>query len=195
MEISEEFYTHVDKVAKSTSYKWTDLDWEDIRQDMWVHFLERPNEMWKILEDDTNTRDKKLRRVGTQVAVAELHGYEQYSGQYIYGRDEVRAMLELGIPFKNADLGTATERVDLSLALMELRDSNLAQFTLLTDRYFKGEYDSTPAKRKMMERALDNITQLMNQVHNFNEFTYEDGLGARTVLSNSASVGITGEWS
>lgn len=194
MEISEEFYAHVDKVAKSASYKWADLDWEDIRQDMWVHFLERPNEMDRILEDDHETRDKKLRRVATQVAVAEVHGYEQYSGQYIYGRDEVRSLLELGVPFRRDDMGTATERTDLSLALVQMQGTNKAQFHILTDRYYKGVYDSTPANRKLMERALDTTTLLMNQIHNIREYTYHSGPGARQVLSNTTSVAITGSW-
>lgn len=193
MEISEEFYTHVDKVAKSASYKWADLDWEDIRQDMWVHFLERPNEIDRILEDDHETRDKKLRKVAAQAAVAEIHGYEQYSGQYVYGRDEVRGMLELGIPFKSEDLGTVTERTDLSLALVELKDTNPAQFKVLTDRYFKGEYNSTDAARKMMERALDKTTLLMNRIHNTREWTFEGGPGSRQVHSNNRAGWITND--
>lgn len=194
MEISEEFYAHVDKVAKSASYRWEDLYWEDIRQDIWVHFLERPNEMDKILEDDHETRDKKLRRVATQVAVAEIHGYEQYSGQYIYGRDEVRSLLELGVPLRRDDMGTATERTDLSLALVELKETNKAQFGVLTNRYFKGVYEGTDANYKMMERALDKVTLLMNQIHNIREYTYHSGPGARQALSNSTSVAITGSW-
>lgn len=194
MEISEEFYAHVEKVAKSTSYKWTDLDWEDIRQDMWVWLMENVPQLEQYQEDSYDDRDKKLRRVGTQVAVAEIHGYEQYSGQYIYGRDEVRSLLELGVPLQRDDMGTATERSDLSMALMEMRDTNKAQFEVLTNRYFKGVYESTDANYKMMERALDKVTLLMNQIHNFNEYTYENGPGARKVLSNSTSLAITGSW-
>lgn len=194
MEISEEFYDHVEKVAKSASYKWEDLDWEDIRQDIWVWLMENIPQLEQYQEDTYDDRDKKLRRVATQVCVAEIHGYEQYSGQYLYGRDEVRGMLEQGVPFKSEHMGTATERADLTLALTELKEHNLAQFTVITDRYFKGEYDSTPAKRKMMERGLDNLTQLMNRIHNFNEYTYQDGIGARKVLSNSTSLAITGSW-
>lgn len=193
MKISEEFYAHVEKVAKSTSYKWTDLDWEDIRQDMWVHFLERPNEMDRIFGDDHDTRDKKLRRVGTQVAVAEIHGYEQYSGQYIYGKDEVKGLLRSGA-LLDSDMGTLTERTDLSLAMEALKETNPSYFTLLVDNYV---YDKsmTEAQFKTIVKALTKLTLLMNQIHNFNEYTYENGPGARTVLSNSASIGITGEWS
>lgn len=195
MEISEEFYAHVDKVAKSTSYKWTDLDWEDIRQDMWVYLLERPGEYGRMVEDSWDDCDKKLRRIGSQVAVATLNAYELYSGQYVYGRDEVRGLLEEGVPFNNEDIGTVTERTDLTLALLDLKETNPAQFELITNRYFKGWYDSSISSVKMMmQRGLDNLTLKMNQVHNAREYTYESGPGARKVLSNSTSVAITGGW-
>lgn len=192
MEISQEFYDKVDKVAKSTSYKWEDLDWEDIRQDMWVHLLERPNQLDIILEDDWDTVDKKLRRIGTQVAVEEIHGYEQYSGQYVYGKDEVKGLLRSGA-LLDSNFGTLTERTDLSLAMEALKEGNPSYFTLLVDNYV---YDKamTEAQFKTIVKALSKLTLLMNQVHNFNEYTYEDGPGARRVLSNSTSVAITGSW-
>ncbi len=192
MEISQEFYDKVDKVAKSTSYKWEDLDWEDIRQDMWVHLLERPNQFDIILEDDWDTVDKKLRKIGSQVAVAEVHGYEQYSGQYVYGKDEVKGLLRSGA-LLDSNFGTLTERTDLSLAMEALKESNPSYFTLLVDNYV---YDKamTEAQFKTIVKALSKLTVLMNQVHNFNEYTYEDGPGARQVFSNSTSVAITGSW-
>lgn len=192
MEITEEFYVHVDKVAKSTSYKWEDLDWEDIRQDMWVHFLERPNEMDRIHADDYETRDKKLRRVGTQVAVAQIHGYEQYSGQYIYGTDEVRGLLRAGVVLKS-DAGTLTERMDLSLAMMELKDSNISYFNIIVDKYVH-ELELTDSQQKTLLRGVNKLTLLMNQIHNIREYTYHSGPGARQVFSNSTSVAITGSW-
>lgn len=192
MEITEGFYAHVEKVAKSTSYKWTDLNWEDIRQDMWVHFLERPNEMDRILEDDYETRDKKLRKVGSQVAVAEVHGYEQWSGQYIYGTDEVRGWLRENIILKSDD-SVSSERLDLSLAMMELKETHKSYFDVIIDRYVH-ERELNGAARKRLTLAVEKLTLLMNQIHNFNEYTYEDGPGARKVLSNSTSVAITGSW-
>lgn len=193
MEISQEFYDKVDKVAKSTSYKWEDLDWEDIRQDMWVHLLERPNQFDIILEDDWDTVDKKLRRIGTQVAVEEIHGYQQYSGQYVYGKDEVRQFLERGRFFKTDDMETATERADMSLAMLELKDTNPSYFDVIVDKYVHHE-EVKDNKAVTLFRALDKLTLLMNQIHNFNEYTYEDGPGARQVFSNSTSVAITGSW-
>lgn len=192
MEITEEFYQKVDKVAKSTAYKWTDLDWEDIRQDMWVWMLDNPNEYTKLMEDDWDTRDKKLRKIGSQVAVAEVHGYEQYSGQYIYGTDEVRGWLRENIILKSDD-SVISERLDLSLAMMELNETNKSYFSVIIDRYVH-ERELNGAERKRLTLAVEKLTLLMNQIHNFNEYTYEDGPGARKVLSNSTSVAITGSW-
>lgn len=192
MEITQEFYEHVDKVAKSTSYRWADLNWEDIRQDMWVYLLERPAEYDRMVEDEWETRDKKLRRVGSQVAVAEVHGYEQYSGQYIYGTDEVRGLLRAGVVIKT-DAGTVTERMDMSLAMMELKETNPSYFNVIVDRYVH-ERELNGAERKRLSLATDKLTLLMNQIHNIREYTYHSGPGARQVLSNSTSVAITGSW-
>jgi hypothetical protein len=192
VDISEEFYLKVDKVAKSTSYKWDDLDWEDIRQDIWVHLFERPNQLELILQDEWDTVDKKLRKIGSQVAVAEIHGYEQYSGQYVYGKDEVKAMLSGGMLVKD-DMGTATERTDLMLALLELKDVNPSYFEVLIDNYVHDK-SMTDAQFKRISRALVKLTLIMNQIHNVREFTYHSGPGARRVLSNSTSVAITGSW-
>lgn len=185
MEISEEFYAHVDKVAKSTSYKWTDLDWEDIRQDMWVWLMENPTQLEQYQEDTYDDRDKKLRRVGTQVAVAEVHGYEQYSGQYIYGTDEVRGLLREGVVLKS-DAGTLTERTDLSLAMLELKDTNPSYFEVIVDNYVH-EKTLTNTERVRLTRARDKLTLLMNKIHNLREWTYHSGPGARKVMSNVKS--------
>lgn len=192
MEIEQEFYDHVVKVAKSTSYKWEDLDWEDIRQDMWMWLMENPNEYNQQQEDEWETRDKKLRKIGSQVAVAAVHGYEQYSGQYIYGKDEVKGLLRSGALIKS-EFGTLSERLDLSLAMEELKDTNPSYFSVLVDNYVH-EKAMTDAQYVVISRALDKLTLLMNQIHNFNEYTYESGPGARKVLSNSTSVAITGSW-
>jgi hypothetical protein len=192
LDIEQEFYDHVVKVAKSTSYKWEDLDWEDIRQDMWVYLLERPAEYDRMVEDGWDDRDKKLRKVGSQVAVATLGAYELYSGQYVYGKDEVKGLLRSGALIKS-EFGTLSERLDLSLAMEELKDTNPSYFTVLVDNYVH-EKSMTDAQYVVISRALDKLTLLMNQIHNFNEYTYEGGPGARQVFSNSTSVAITGSW-
>lgn len=192
MEISQEFYDRVDKIAKSTSYRWEDLDWEDIRQDMWVHLFERREQLRLIMEDADDTRDKKLRKIATQCAVAEIHGYEQYSGQYVYGTDEVRGMLRQGVAFKE-DAGTFSERMDLSLAMLELKDTNPSYFNVLVDKYVH-ELELNNKQRVTLSRANEKLTLVMNQIHNLREFTYHSGPGARQALSNSTSVAITGSW-
>lgn len=192
MEISEEFYDHVDRVAKSTSYKWEDLDWEDIRQDMWVWLMENIPQLEQYQEDTHDDRDKKLRRVGTQVAVAQIHGYEQWSGQYIYGTDEVRGWLRENIILEDG-MVTVSERTDLSLAMLQLKETHKSYFDVIVDRFVR-ERELNGAERKRLSLAVDKLTHLMNQIHNFNEYTYEDGPGSRRVLSNSTSLAITGEW-
>lgn len=192
MEISEEFYDHVDRVAKSTSYKWEDLDWEDIRQDMWVWLMENIPQLEQYQEDTHDDRDKKLRRVGTQVAVAQIHGYEQWSGQYIYGTDEVRGWLRENIILEDG-MVTVSERTDLSLAMLQLKETHKSYFDVIVDRFVR-ERELNGAERKRLSLAVDKLTHLMNQIHNFNEYTYEDAPGSRRVLSNSTSLAITGEW-
>jgi len=191
VEIMEEFYDKVDRVAKSTSYKWEDLDSEDIRQDMWVWLLENPNEYNKLQDDDEDTRDKKLRRIGTQVAVAETRGYELYSGQYIYGQDEVRAMLELDIIFLTDHLDSVAERSDFALGMLELKERNPSYFKTIVDKFYKYKKGM---ETKSVARALAKLTLLMNQLHNRLEYSYEEGPGSRKVFTNMSAWSITGEW-
>lgn len=189
MDIDLEFYEHVDRVARSTGYRWEDLDWEDIRQDVWVYLLENPNELNTLMVDDPDTRDKKLRRICSQRAVAEMYSYELSSGHYIYGTDEVREMLKQQISLKQ-EFEMLEERTDLALGMLELKQDNPSYFDVIVEKYFQDE-EQDNTRRKTLTRGIEKLTQLMNQNHNAREYGYDDGPGSRTVLSNSTSQAIT----
>lgn len=174
-QIPKEFYEAVDQAARNAGRKWPTLDWEDIRQDVWVYLLERPNQLAKLTaEEDPGT---ELRRVAGQQAAMSADVYEFFSGQYEYGTDEVRVLLEMGL-ITDREAATLSESTDLSTGMLMLKDKNKAMFDLIVDKYVHG---IDQPDRKAVTRAVDALTVLMNRVNTSTRYTDHQGPGARKV--------------
>lgn len=174
-QIPKEFYDAVEQAARGAGRKWPTLDWEDIRQDVWVYLLENKPEMEKLLlEEDPSTQ---LRRIASQRAAMAADVYEFFSGQYEYGTDEVRTLLEMGL-ITNQEAATLTESTDLSTGMLMLKDRNKGQFNIIVDKYV---YDIEQPDRKSVTRAIDALTTLMNRVNTSTRYTDHQGPGARKV--------------
>lgn len=170
--IPKEFYDAVETAARGAARKWPTLDWEDVRQDVWVYLLERPNQLSNFLaEEDPST---ELRRVAGQQAAMAADVYEFFSGQYEYGTDEVRTLLEMGL-ITNREAATLSESADLSTGMLMLKDKNKNQFNNLVDRFVRGIMVDT----KETTRSIDALTILMNRVNTSNRYTDHQGPAAR----------------
>lgn len=174
-EIPKEFYDAVEQAARGAGRKWPTLDWEDIRQDVWVYLLERPNQLEKLVaEEDPST---ELRRVAGQQAAMSADVYEFFSGQYEYGTDEVRTLLEMGL-ITNREAATLSESTDLSTGMLMLKDKNRAYFDTIVDKYVHDKYEGHP---QVLARSVDALTVLMNRVNTSTRYTDHQGPGARKV--------------
>lgn len=173
--IPKEFYDAVDAAARGAGRKWPTLDWEDIRQDMWVYLLENLPELDKLVkEEDPSTQ---LRRVAGQRAAMAADVYEFFSGQYEYGTDEVRALLEMGLII-NREAATLTESTDLSTGMLMLKDKNKTYFDAIVSRFVHGiTGDNTEVKT--VTRAIESLTVLMNRVNTSTRYSGHEGPGAR----------------
>jgi hypothetical protein len=172
-QIPKEFYDAVDQAARNAGRKWPTLDWEDIRQDVWVYLLERPNQLAKLTaEEDPGT---ELRRVAGQQAAMSADVYEFFSGQYEYGTDEVRALLEMGL-ITNREAATLSESTDLSTGMLMLKDKNKRMFDIIVDKYV---HDKDPSRRADVTDAIDKLTVLMNRANTSTRYTDHQGPGAR----------------
>jgi hypothetical protein len=176
--IPKEFYDRVDRAARDIAIKWPLSDWEDIRQDIWVWLLENPNQLAKYLEME-NPRSE-LKKVGQQAASREHATYELFSGQYEYGIDETRELLEMGV-ITDSEATTLVESTDLSSGMLLLKDSNMNYFNTIVDKYvhFKEIED-----RKLVSRAVEKLATHMNQANKSNRYVDHQGPGARTGMSN-----------
>lgn len=174
-QIPKEFYDAVEKAARDISRKWPTIDWEDTRQDIWVQLLERPNQLAQALEEEDP--GVRLRKLAAQSVAEEINTYEFFSGQYEYGTDEVRTLLEMGL-ITNREVATLTESTDLSTGMLMLKDRNKGQFNIIVDKYV---YDIEQPDRKSVTRAIDALTTLMNRVNTSTRYTDHQGPGARKV--------------
>lgn len=173
--IPKEFYDAVETAAKGASRKWPTLDWEDIRQDVWVYLLENKPEYTKLLkEEDPSTQ---LRRIAGQRAAMAADVYEFFSGQYEYGTDEVRTLLEMGL-ITNREAATLSESTDLSTGMLMLRESNKNYFDAIVEKYVHGA-DQEESRARATRRAVDALTVLMNRVNTSSRYTDHQGPGAR----------------
>jgi len=173
-DIPKEFYDAVETAARGSARKWPTLDWEDVRQDVWVYLLERPNQLDQLVgEEDPSTQ---LRKIAGQQAAMAADVYEFFSGQYEYGTDEVRTLLEMGL-ITNREAATLTESTDLSTGMLMLKSSNKKMFDVVVNKYVHG---IEPNRRADTSDAIDKLTVLMNRANTSARYEDHQGPGART---------------
>jgi len=186
-DISKEFYDAVERAAKDVARTWPLLDWEDLRQEMWVFLLERPNQLAERMADENP--GPKLRKIAKQVATEGNSAYEFFSGQYEYGTDEVRGLLEMGVIVRPEET-TLIESTDLSSGMLALRSFNKNHFDVIVNKYVHG---IDPTHRKDVTRAIDSLTVLMNRVNLTNRYADHQGPGARKAVSNYDAIRATSD--
>lgn len=169
-DIPEEFYIRVELVARQFQRRWDHLEWEDIRQEVWLWFVENRPELEKAVEDPT---DANIRNVTSQVCTRLTHEDNSAWGRYEYGTKHVRRMLEAGF-LRDYQAGTLSERHDLDNGMFELATHNPNYWDLVIDRYRNNGSGYDNVKRKELTRAVDKLTKLMNQ---FRLLTTDDHTG------------------
>jgi hypothetical protein len=155
-DIPEEFYARVEAVARQFQKGWSHLDWEDIRQEMWVFFLERRNQLKEAILDPTDTN---LRVIAKQVVTALTEEENVAWGRYEYGTKHVRSMLDAGF-LKDHRMGTLSEYHDLMNGLDRLSRSNQNSWLIIIDRFREGVEVSD--KTGKVTKAIGRLTTEMN---------------------------------
>lgn len=158
-DIPDEFYKTVDTVARKVQTKFVNLDWEDIRQDIWVDMLQQ-NEVYDLVVMDNP--EGILYRKATRVATAASYGDEISWGAYKYSVRVVRKMLEGGF-LADYDQGTLSEQEDLRVAFGQLEASNSRYANLVYERYINDIKPENRADTDALQRAVTRLTTLMNR--------------------------------
>lgn len=175
IEITVEFREKVDKAARSVASRNTNVDWEDISQDVWVRLLEDvPNyEHLAAMEDPY----RPLRKIATQEVYKANNAYEHYSGAYNYVSEEVKVLLSDYL--LDITDGRVNECVDLVEGLLMLKTRNVSYFKVLVDVYV---HHASHYDRKQLTRAVDKLVEMMNKVNQSARYSYE-GPGSRKAVS------------
>lgn len=158
------------KAARAVAYNWPSVTTaDDIRQDLAVHFLERPGSVDKLMELDSDSRTALIIRVGNQLAKAIRDDFDLFSGRFIYSVNEVKTMLKaLG---KDRSKSFNAAYADLSYALDALNDNNPDYYEAIKKRYVSG---GSPNKDSL-SRGLVVLTTNMNRKRVSEEYEYHNG--------------------
>lgn len=178
MEITDDFREKVNKAARSVAGQ-SQYDWEDVAQDMWVFFLERPAqyENYINLEDPV----KELKKVAKQEVHKANNAFMYYSGNYTYTPPEVRGLL--GEYLLEPELEAISEHTDLVEGMLMLRSAAQSYFNTIIDKWVNGE----EPHHNMVNKAVDRLTLFMNQVNQAARYSYV-GVGSRKALTNAQSI-------
>lgn len=161
-EIPDWVYPAVETAARRVSHRWPNLDWEDIRQELWVTLLSPRSQLLGVMNSD-NPPGMLTMKAG-QVASGLDHARESHSGVYAYDSHTVRKLLESGI-LDDDTQGTVTEQYDFELAFAELAKTSPQFAHTLIQRYRHGEPYSTTTARKQLSRAVESLVKKMNWNH------------------------------
>lgn len=157
-DIPEEFYRTVEAVAQQIQRSWPHFDWEDIRQEMWVFYLERPNQLALAIEEPEKT--SHMWKVARQ-AVAKMTEDDNLAwGRIEYSTKHVRSMLEAGM-LRDSNLGTLSEYHDLMNGMDRLSRSAKKSHGLIEEIWrFEKSPEINPGR---ITEAVRRLTRQMNE--------------------------------
>ena len=186
------------KAAKAVALDWPGvIEADDIQQELWVRVLESEKTLNAITNSEPALRMDLLKRMGVQVASKYANDYEVFTGNIFYSSAHVRRVLESGLlTATRRDLAemdeTLTEFLDLHESFDVLKRINQEQAQAIWSDFVEANFDKTsPAARKKLSRAVNHLTDLMNQAYKRRMASYEDGPGSREVMSNARARAIS----
>jgi hypothetical protein len=176
--ITDDFREKVNKAARSVAGS-TQLEWEDLSQDMWVWMLENPTQYNNYVELEDPF--KQLKKIAKQEAYKQNSALEYYSGNYTYTPGEVRGLLNEYLI--DVTIEAISEHVDLVEGLLMLRSDAPSYFNTIINKWING----TEGHTGMTTQAVDKLSKLMNQVNKAARYSYE-GPGSRKAMTNSQAI-------
>jgi hypothetical protein len=177
--ISEEFYELTERAAKAVGRRWPTIDWEDIRQAIWLYILDKKIDLseWEAEGEEVM---RKLCRVGGQYASSQAEKDVASAGGYRYRAKEVRGMLKAGF-LTDSNAGTLAEYHDLETAMKRLKQSHSHYFKAVVDKYVQ---DDDTVDSNLVTRSVTKLTFHMNNNRN-REILLRSGVSNRRSLTNN----------
>ena len=178
----QELQRVIRRAARTAAYSWDGVvEADDIEQELWEWYLSRPSVQENL---STKTEDEAYstfvwhaNRVAADVHQSNL----RFAADFEYSVDDARAVIS-GEDRRHESLD------DLEYAMDALRAKNPDQAEILKAKFGLGEVMGTGARRMLLYRALENLTDLMNKSYRDKSArfvaepgkTLGDGPGSRT---------------
>lgn len=174
----------VTKAAKSVAYQWPGiLDAEEAEQSIYLHLMERPGTIEKIIDMDKKARYRAVVGIGHQLAKKERTDYNYFKGSFKYCVDEVKSMLKAGVLSKSSTRFSG-DTSDLRDALLVLKERSPQYHSAILHRYVAGVVPAQGADAERLSASLRSLTDEMNQAHHRNHMLRDDGPGTRKAVSS-----------
>lgn len=184
-DVACEMQADIHKAAVITERQWPGvITAEDAEQEIWLRLLESDGSVKQLREMEVTTRNNSLVAIGHQIASEYRSSYDLFTGQIFYSVNDVKVILERGA-ITELKVQTDTERMDLEEGLLMLREKSQSYADAIATEFVTGPEGSTHPMTK--SRAIERLTDLMNQVHRRRAAQYEVGPGSRKVRSNAAA--------
>lgn len=174
--------------AKTAARGWPGIiDEDDAEQEIWLRLLEAgQSTLDKVAGMDRPLRVSSLSDIGHQIGARYRDDYELFSGNFRYGTQEVRKMLEddalagvhdgsvgplWALPdtviqqLTKTESMTVTERIDMMLGMKKLVNESAPYADMLVRVFVEGETGLDGSGRKELTRAVDALTRNMNRIN------------------------------
>ena len=166
----------IKKAAERVAKKWPQATTQDdLFQELVLHFLEAPGSLEKLANLSPEKRLARLVAIGHERASEARDTLDHFSGQFNYSVDEVRKLVERGaILHRVADFDAAS--IDLQASMDVLKKRNRDYWSVLVEVYVEGvRPERKSAREKVLERALDSLTTLMNRARATQQYEFTNG--------------------
>lgn len=145
--------------ARNASHSWVSaLEPEDVVQELWAWYLERPYVIRRFDEMDRTEALKYATKQANNIYSADVKASYIASGSVTYSSDAVKAAL------KGTSEHWDLERL-LPLGMDALRRRYIEFADALEGRYRDNKVPATNAESQVLKRAHQAITEEINQIH------------------------------
>lgn len=150
----------ITKGAKSALFSWKQSEegLDDLVNDLWVWYLERPGTQKKLQESDEFLARKLVYKAALQILAQKSLSDDRFNGKSLYSSDSI----------KDALLGRSKNRylVDiLPKAMSGLEEQNEGQAEAIKMRYQDGEVPARgSAQEAKLKRAVKSLTEHVNVI-------------------------------
>ncbi|AHG23836.1 sigma-K factor [Mycobacterium phage EagleEye] len=145
------------QAARSAMYAWKqdESGLEDLVNDLWVWYLERPTTQAKLQLIEPHEAVKTVRMAALQMLSGQMLAGNEFNGRNLYSSDSV----------KDALLGVSDNRylVDiLPMAMEALAEQNEPYAEAIRSRYEDGRIPRTKKDENLLVRAHKSLTEHVN---------------------------------